>query len=37
MLCWLHVWSTCNVRTFNADMRFKADYLNELERMLEKV
>ncbi|MBA0693831.1 hypothetical protein Goari_004176 [Gossypium aridum] len=26
-----------NVGTFNADMRFKADYLNELERMLEKV
>ncbi|KHG05626.1 hypothetical protein F383_30590 [Gossypium arboreum] len=24
-----------NVRTFNADMRFKADYLNELEKMLE--
>ncbi|MBA0730013.1 hypothetical protein Golax_023281, partial [Gossypium laxum] len=26
-----------NVRTFNADMRFKAGYLNELEKMLEKV
>ncbi|MBA0722686.1 hypothetical protein Golax_003340 [Gossypium laxum] len=26
-----------NVGTFNADMRFKAGYLNELERMLEKV
>ncbi|MBA0739586.1 hypothetical protein Gogos_012845 [Gossypium gossypioides] len=37
MLCWLHVWSTCNVRTLNADIRFKANYLNELERMLEKV
>ncbi|MBA0613506.1 hypothetical protein Godav_013932 [Gossypium davidsonii] len=26
-----------NVGTFNADTRFKTDYLNELERMLEKV
>ncbi|MBA0650082.1 hypothetical protein Goklo_017566 [Gossypium klotzschianum] len=26
-----------NVGTFNADTRFKADYLNELEKMLEKV
>ncbi|MBA0779675.1 hypothetical protein Gotri_003900, partial [Gossypium trilobum] len=26
-----------NVGTFNANMRFKAGYLNELERMLEKV
>ncbi|MBA0868003.1 hypothetical protein Goshw_007337 [Gossypium schwendimanii] len=26
-----------NVGIFNADMRFKAGYLNELERMLEKV
>ncbi|MFQ6660790.1 hypothetical protein Gotur_029173 [Gossypium turneri] len=26
-----------NVRTFNADTRFKAGYLNELEKMLEKV
>ncbi|MBA0671438.1 hypothetical protein Goklo_025041 [Gossypium klotzschianum] len=25
-----------NVRTFNADTRFKAGYLNELEKMLEK-
>ncbi len=25
-----------NVRTFNDNMRFKADYLNELEKMLEK-
>ncbi|MBA0765762.1 hypothetical protein Gotri_014912, partial [Gossypium trilobum] len=25
-----------NVGTFNADTRFKTDYLNELERMLEK-
>ncbi|KHG25186.1 hypothetical protein F383_31295 [Gossypium arboreum] len=26
-----------NVGTYNANMRFKAGYLNELERMLEKV
>ncbi|MBA0749382.1 hypothetical protein Gogos_003324, partial [Gossypium gossypioides] len=26
-----------NVGTYNADTRFKVDYLNELERMLEKV
>ncbi|MFQ6651549.1 hypothetical protein Gotur_023829 [Gossypium turneri] len=26
-----------NVGTYNADTGFKADYLNELERMLEKV
>ncbi|KHG28997.1 50S ribosomal L3 [Gossypium arboreum] len=26
-----------NVGTFNVDMGFKADYLNELEKMLEKV
>ncbi|MBA0752045.1 hypothetical protein Gogos_000919 [Gossypium gossypioides] len=26
-----------NVGTYNADMRFKAGYLKELERMLEKV
>ncbi|MBA0779865.1 hypothetical protein Gotri_004052 [Gossypium trilobum] len=26
-----------NVRTFNANTRFKASYLNELEKMLEKV
>ncbi|MBA0767023.1 hypothetical protein Gotri_015998, partial [Gossypium trilobum] len=26
-----------NVGTFNADTRFKAGYLNELEKMLEKV
>ncbi|MBA0755505.1 hypothetical protein Gogos_021480 [Gossypium gossypioides] len=27
----------CNVGTYNVDTRFKADYLNKLERMLEKV
>ncbi|MBA0701230.1 hypothetical protein Goari_000036 [Gossypium aridum] len=26
-----------NVGTYNVDMRFKVDYLNEMERMLEKV
>ncbi|MBA0873575.1 hypothetical protein Goshw_004102 [Gossypium schwendimanii] len=26
-----------NVETYNADTRFNANYLNELERMLEKV
>ncbi|MBA0721354.1 hypothetical protein Golax_008904, partial [Gossypium laxum] len=26
-----------NVGTYNADMRFKVGYLNEMERMLEKV
>ncbi|MBA0638820.1 hypothetical protein Godav_025223 [Gossypium davidsonii] len=26
-----------NVGTFNTDTRFKAGYLNELEKMLEKV
>ncbi|MBA0754599.1 hypothetical protein Gogos_019984 [Gossypium gossypioides] len=26
-----------NVETFNVDTGFKADYLNELEKMLEKV
>ncbi|MBA0724903.1 hypothetical protein Golax_021551, partial [Gossypium laxum] len=26
----------CNIGTYNTDTRFKTDYLNELERMLEK-
>ncbi|MBA0570400.1 hypothetical protein Golob_004065 [Gossypium lobatum] len=26
-----------NIGTYNTDTRFKTDYLNELERMLEKV
>ncbi|MBA0777621.1 hypothetical protein Gotri_005621, partial [Gossypium trilobum] len=37
MLHWLPVWDLHNVGTFNADMGFKVSYLNELEKMLEKV
>ncbi|MBA0747607.1 hypothetical protein Gogos_004509, partial [Gossypium gossypioides] len=37
MLHWLPVWDLHNVGTFNADIGFKVGYLNELEKMLEKV